>query len=1260
MPGGISVGQIALDLTLNKQGYESGLSDALGTAKSAGNSLARIFQSSGRAVSNSMTKAISGVTNQIAGMARKTVGLLAAAFSTREIVNFSKACIELGSDLEEVQNVVDVTFGSSAKTIDEFAKGAAESFGLSELAAKRYSSTIGSMFKSMGIAGDQVTEMSQRITELAGDMASFYNLDADEAFSKIRSGIAGITMPLQQIGISLNQANLEAYALANGFGQAYNKMSQAEQALVRYNYLLSVTSDAQGDFARTSQSWANQVRILQLRFEQLRATIGQGLINALLPTIQVINAILAKLQRLAEAFRNFTRYIFGNAGNVSTATGSIADSIGSAATGAGNLASGMKDTADAAKNALKWLAPFDELNVLNTDQSSGGSGGAGSPLADLAGLMDDAGTTFSDSLVDTLDEINPSLFTEAVKRAIERGDWYGVGALFGEKLNGVIERWDAYGDGFKLGEKIQHALKAFNGFLETFDFYDLGDKVAQWFIGLWNGITAEEVIQFFKNVLGSIRDFVAGFIDRMIKEWQARTGRSFDEFGKWVAEKLNAWIEKWQAYEEGFKLGEKIKAALMQLNSFLKEFNFVSLGTKVADWIAGMVDGITPEVMADTIATAINSAIGLGLGLSKELKEKKIPEKIGKAIGLAFAGINWGDAATTVSNIITGLANMLNSAMSSFVDNGGPEKIKTAMGTIGTAIGEAFASIDGADLAAIISAIVGGLVEMFKKAFEAFSAGDGWKELGELFKGLPWGSLFILKAIPLTLEIGKILIKGLVGKVIMNAVTSAITSAVGGGAAAAASTAAAAAGTGAVALGATLALPLTLAVIGVTGLAVAIKTINDAVSGVTPWGTTRIENPDGSSVELPDYLVEDYMNGRERSTEIGNALWNDVNAAVNAEMEKYGLTGSSKTSGKSSKTVESLDKNVGIIAEGLENSNSHWNPQEGFTWGGTLGSGWNFNTSSKKASATGDLASKMVGGLKGDNIFANALYDPMKNTMVRINELVDRSDLPHRLTTLTEKSGSSIKRGITEAAIPDTIGNEATVGLSRFGEKDYAGTGRSAMDKIKSAVKGADFPNALGNEAVVGLSKFGEKDFWGTGRHAIINMKNGLSTEDLPGNLGTVAVNMITRFKSANWAGAGAAAGQTMGAHFKANLAAAANSVVTTTASGRPETFARIAVMGNGGFPQFSQGSLFMLAGERTHQAEMVGNINGKTGVASGSEITGIGDAVRDASDEETRLLRETNALLNALLAKDPFRTPNSAAGRFFSQSIQAYERVKG
>lgn len=207
--------------------------------------------------------------------------------AAKQLGKFGIECLETASDLQEVQNVVDTTFGDNAGVIDRWAKNAGEQFGLTELQAKKFTSTLGAMFKSSGMDGD-ITKISTDLAGLAGDMASFYNLDFQTAFDKIRAGISGETEPLKQLGINMSVANLEAYAMAEGITQSYESMSQAEQTMLRYKYLMSATTDAQGDFARTSDSYANSVRTLQNSIEELKATIGEGLLE---PVTQAVNAI---------------------------------------------------------------------------------------------------------------------------------------------------------------------------------------------------------------------------------------------------------------------------------------------------------------------------------------------------------------------------------------------------------------------------------------------------------------------------------------------------------------------------------------------------------------------------------------------------------------------------------------------------------------------------------------------------------------------------------------------------------------------------------------------------------------------------------------------------------------------------------------------------------------------------------------------------------------------------------------------------------
>lgn len=201
--------------------------------------------------------------------------------------------IELASDLTETQNVVDVTFEDSASTINKWAQEALNAYGITETKAKQYSSTLGAMLKSMGIADDQVLQMSTDMAGLAADMASFYNLDHDTAFEKIRSGISGETEPLKALGINMSVANLNAFALEKGMNKAFDKMSQAEQATLRYQYLLEATKDAQGDFARTGDSFSNEMRKLQTNLDRIKTEFGKGLLGVVTPAISLLNNVLS-------------------------------------------------------------------------------------------------------------------------------------------------------------------------------------------------------------------------------------------------------------------------------------------------------------------------------------------------------------------------------------------------------------------------------------------------------------------------------------------------------------------------------------------------------------------------------------------------------------------------------------------------------------------------------------------------------------------------------------------------------------------------------------------------------------------------------------------------------------------------------------------------------------------------------------------------------------------------------------------------------
>ncbi len=246
----------------------------------------------------------------------------------RKFGEFVSNGIKNASNLQEVQNVVDVTFGESAETINDWSRKAAGAYGMSELSAKQYTGTIGAMFKSMGLADEQVLSMSTDMVGLAGDFASFYNLEHEEAFNKIRAGISGETEPLKQLGINMSVANLEAFALSQGIDKSYNSMTQAEQATLRYNYLMPVSADAQGDFARTSGSYANQLRIAQLNMENLATGIGAKLLPICNEALTIFNDMFSGTMDVSTGFSKLTEMVVNLANDLLNSLPQIAETAG--------------------------------------------------------------------------------------------------------------------------------------------------------------------------------------------------------------------------------------------------------------------------------------------------------------------------------------------------------------------------------------------------------------------------------------------------------------------------------------------------------------------------------------------------------------------------------------------------------------------------------------------------------------------------------------------------------------------------------------------------------------------------------------------------------------------------------------------------------------------------------------------------------------------------------------------------------------------
>lgn len=469
--------------------------------------------------------------NGINSIAKKAGVAIAAAFGLKKLVDFGKASIELGSDLAEVQNVVDVTFPQMSNRVDEFARSAAASFGLSETMAKKYTGTFGAMAKAFGFTEDEAYAMGTSLTGLTGDVASFYNLSQDETYTKLKSVFTGETESLKDLGVVMTQTALDSYALSNGFGKTTKSMTEAEKVALRYAFVQNQLSIAAGDFTRTSDGWANQVKVLQLQVESLKATIGQGLINVLTPVIKVINIIIGKLITLANAFKAFTDLITGKKSSQGSSgtkeMASAANEASAGMSGASSAADGMADSAKkaggAAKKAakeMKALMGFDQINKLseNNDSSGGGSGG-GASSGSVSGTEMDFGTLSEGETV--VDKVDKSI-SKLLERAKELGNLFKQGFEIsfgdsGKKINSISEHIKGIGESLKSIFTDSEVTKSVNQFFDSLAL-NFGKRV---------GAFANIGLTIADNLLGGFDQYLqgsSGYIkDRLVSIFDART-----------------------------------------------------------------------------------------------------------------------------------------------------------------------------------------------------------------------------------------------------------------------------------------------------------------------------------------------------------------------------------------------------------------------------------------------------------------------------------------------------------------------------------------------------------------------------------------------------------------------------------------------------------------------------------------------------------------------------------------------------------------
>ena len=413
-------GKIVFDTGINTDGFKKALKSLRKEAKNAGDQSGDSISQIGKAATEAEGK-IGGL-----GTALAKLGVaISVAAVIKGLISLGKQAVELGSDIVEVQNVVDTAFGSMAYKIEEFSATSIKRFGMSKLSAKQTASTYMAMARSMGLTEDAASDMAIALTGLSGDVASFYNISQAEADTKLKSVFTGETETLKSLGVVMTQTNLDAFALANGFGKTTASMSQSELVALRYQYVMDQLGMAQGDFAKTSGSWANQTRILNENWKEFLSVIGQGLIQALTPAIQLLNKLMGYLISAANAFSAFMATVFGAHETTVKAQEAQAAAIGDAAEAESDLASNTKK---ATAELKRQTAGIDELNVLqgNPTANAGASAGAGTPaIVPITVSTGSAGTSQIEGSISKIRKLFEDLANDIKKKFAPSIDAWG-------------------------------------------------------------------------------------------------------------------------------------------------------------------------------------------------------------------------------------------------------------------------------------------------------------------------------------------------------------------------------------------------------------------------------------------------------------------------------------------------------------------------------------------------------------------------------------------------------------------------------------------------------------------------------------------------------------------------------------------------------------------------------------------------------------------------------------------------------------------
>lgn len=615
------------------------------------------------------TKSIKRTRSEFSGLASTIGKFYATYWLVMRAVGKIGSAVDLASQLTEVQNVVDTTFGDMASKVDDFTKTSIQDFGMSELTVKQISSRFQALGTSIGISSEQVAngtavankalmsqnntlykttdsmaDMSLNLTRLAGDMASFYDVDQADVAKSLQSIFSGTIAPLRRYGLDLTQATLSEWAMKNGLDANIKSMTQAEKVLLRYNYVMANTQAAQGDFAKTANTWANSVRVLKQEFQAWGSIIGSVIINALKPFVQALNKVMLKVISFTRTVADALGAIFGWTIEIS-GRGATADGMEDIADGVGDIGDNADSSNKKAQKLKKTLLSIDEIHALddNSDSGSGGGSGSGGSGGGGAGSGVNSSLKKTDGLLEKYKSSIKDLYSlgkyigDALASAMESIDWkkiyqkadnfgkgladflnglisprlfYDLGATIAGSLNTALHFLNSFGTTFDWTNFGLSIANGINGFFENFDFALLAKTINAWVQGIYTVLTTAIKNVSWKDVLKGITDFLSNLdiktveiivgtllIKKIISLKLGSVALAF------IGKSLSKAIAQAIASKIGFELveGAGIGTAIMQAFKTI----FASLSTNLGLLIEGLFSGLS-------LGDAITAAFGTG------------------------------------------------------------------------------------------------------------------------------------------------------------------------------------------------------------------------------------------------------------------------------------------------------------------------------------------------------------------------------------------------------------------------------------------------------------------------------------------------------------------------------------------------------------------------------------------------------------------------------------------------------------------------